>query len=101
MEEIALAVGSGDDAQFFYATVQRVGDAGEDRLPDGFGIVMKGKFGEDNIGGITANGLGPGGERGDARTVWETEFGGAVGGGGLRVTPLCKDRVETIGPVFG
>ena len=54
--------------------------AGENGFPDSLGIVVKSKFGEDEVGGIAADGGGFGGERGDARAVGETDFGFGLAG---------------------
>src|SRR5688572_13683905 len=56
VKEITLAVGRADDAELFGAAAQVVGDGGKDRLPDFLRVIVKRELGEDDIGGITANG---------------------------------------------
>ena len=75
VEIVRLAVGCGDDAEFFGSAAKWVADGWEDGFPDGFGIVVKGEFGEDEVGGIATDGAGLRGQSGDAGAVGETDFG--------------------------
>ncbi len=78
VEEVSLAVGRADNAEFFQTATQRVAHARKDRFPDGFGVVVERELGEDDIGGIAANGSWFGGQGGDARVVLEENFRGAL-----------------------
>jgi len=75
VEEVGVAVGGTDDAEFAGAGFEWVGEDGENGAPDLFGLIMKRKFGEDEVGAVAADGLGFGGERGDAAAVVETDLG--------------------------
>jgi hypothetical protein len=76
MEEIGLAVGCGDDTKFFSPAVKRVADDGKNGAPDIFGSFMESEFGEDEVGGIAAEGLGFCGECCETGAVGEAEFAG-------------------------
>src|SRR5581483_9874398 len=101
MEEIPLPVGRGDNTQLLHAAVQGIGHTREDSLPDSFWMVVKGKFGENTIGGVAADGLWFGRESSDARAVREMDFGRAMHRGALWLAIEDGDAFEAVGPTFG
>ena len=105
-EFVGEAVGGGDDTEFFDAATEWIGDGGIDRAPDGVGIFVKGEFGEDEVGAVTANGGRIGGKGDEARTVGPFDFGrsGArdgVGNVAGRFVVFINAELEDFGPVFG
>ena len=74
VEEVGVAVGCADDAEFAGAGFEWVGEDGENGAPELFGMIVESEFGEDEVGAVAADGFGLGGERGDARAVRENNF---------------------------
>lgn len=74
VEEVGVAVGGTDDAEFAGAGFEWVGEDGENGAPDLLGLIMKSEFGEDEVGAVAADGFGFGGERGDAAAIAENDF---------------------------
>ena len=66
VEEVGVAVGCTDDAEFAGAGFEWIGEDGKYGTPDFFGMIMKSKFGEDEVGAVATDGFGLGGKRGDA-----------------------------------
>ena len=63
---ISLAVRRADDAQFFQSAAKWVGDGWVDRFPNGFGIIVKSEFRENEIRRVAADGARFRRKRGDA-----------------------------------
>ena len=106
------SVGGADDAELFLAAAEGVGDAGVDGSPDGLGIVVKGEFGEDEVGGVAANGFGLGGEGDETGAVGPFDLGGEETGAGFAgradagvgvegLGALADGDMEGFGPALG
>ena len=74
VEEVGVSVWGADDAEFAGAGFEGIGEDGEDGAPDLVGMIVKGEFGEDEVGAVAADGFWFGGERGDAGAVREDYF---------------------------
>ena len=67
---VADAVGGGDEADFFHAATQGVGDGGDNGAPGRFRVLEEGEFGQENVGAVAADGVGAARHGDDAAAVW-------------------------------
>ncbi len=74
VEFIGESVGSADDAEFFCAAPERIGNAGVDRTPDFGGAIVEREFRENEIRGIATDSFRFRRKRKQARPVLEKNF---------------------------
>ena len=105
-EFVVEAVWGADDAEFFDAAAEWVGDGGINGAPDRVRIFVEGEFGEDEVGAVAADGGWVRGEGDEAGAVGPFDFG-------ARRTGHCKRKMsrgfvvfvdlefDDLGPFFG